>query len=107
GANAGIKKRRGMEWRLLDRRQGAILGVVALPCCFATMEVAIDTFLRPAVEAFDRCLKRLRVEADLAGERLEGAARAHEARILGSVNRRKAVDVARVEDPPGRDMFRL
>src|SRR5476649_2777257 len=80
GAEAGVDERRGEERRLFYSLQCAIFGVVALPCRLAAMEVAVDAFRRPAVEALDRRAQRRGVERDLRRQFLDRAGAAHEAR---------------------------
>src|SRR6185437_6962358 len=102
GAEADIEEGRGMERRLLERRQRAVLGVMALPSRLAAMEVAIDPFLRPAVEARDRGGERLRIETDLERKLFQRVGGPYEVRILGGIHRRQPVGVARIEDAPHR-----
>src|SRR3990167_1661758 len=109
GAEADIEEGRGIERPLLDRAQRAVLGIKALPHRLAAMEVAVDTLLRPAVEAVDRGPKRQRVEADLPRQRLDRVGLADEALLLrGEVHGEShRLGIARIEDAPGRQVHRL
>src|SRR5476649_2108408 len=93
GAEAGVDEGCGEERRLFYSLQCAIFGVVALPRRLAAMEVSIDAFLRPAIEALDRGLERRGVERYLGRQFLDRAGTAHEARILGGIHRRQAIGV--------------